>query len=247
MALIDFRFKLLEVSFTILYTAQLAIYSVALYTLKEQCYAQQDGSKQREFALVVSEIKVFTINSIQGGQVELLVYNITVASPLKFVQDIAKNLLVITRPQTGLIIISSPQVVYNYYTSNKTFINTAYYKIKKWCKDNKVFINLENPKRKENFQQLIALFNVDETIQRVYCQRTADYIPISYSMDVNFDIAIPNFAGVINISSTGNYTKAQNKADREGANNNGQDSAGDNSKDNNNGEDISSVKTQGEW
>jgi hypothetical protein len=26
-----------------------------------------------------------------------------------------------------------------------------YYKIKKWCKDNKVFINLKNPKRKEYF------------------------------------------------------------------------------------------------
>ena len=33
--------------------------------------------------------------------------------------------------------------------------------------------------------------------------------------------AIPNFAGVINISSTSNYTKAWNEADRKGANNNG--------------------------
>ena len=30
-------------------------------------------------------------------------------------------------------------------------MNTAYYKIKKWCKNNKVFINLKNPKRKEYF------------------------------------------------------------------------------------------------
>ena len=54
-------------------------------------------------------------------------------------------------------------------------------------------------------------------------------------MDVNFDIAIPDFTGIINISGTSN--KAQNKADGEGANNNGWDSAGDNSKDNNNRED----------
>ena len=53
--------------------------------LKEWCYAQQDGSKWREFAPVVNKIKVFTINSIQGGQVELLVYNITVIDLLKFV------------------------------------------------------------------------------------------------------------------------------------------------------------------
>jgi len=39
-------------------------------------------------------------------------------------------------------------------------------------------------------------------------------------MDVDFNIAIPNFAGAINISSTGNYTKAWNEADGEGANNN---------------------------
>ena len=111
-----------------------------------------------------------------------------------------------------------------------------YYKIKKWCKDNKVFINLKNPKRKEHFQQLVALFDVDETIQRVYCQRIADYMPISYSIDVDFNIAIPDFIGVVNISSTGNYTKAQNKADREGVNNNSQGGAGNNNKDNNNRE-----------
>jgi hypothetical protein len=42
-------------------------------------------------------------------------------------------------------------MVCNYYTSNKTFINTTYYKIKKWYKDNKIFINLKNPKQKEYF------------------------------------------------------------------------------------------------
>ena len=126
-------------------------------------------------------------------------------------------------------------------------MNTTYYKIKKWYKDNKVFINLKNPKRKKNFQQLIALFNINKTIQRVYYQRIANHTPILYSIDVNFDIAIPDFAGIINISSTSNYTKAWNKADGKGANNNSQDSAGDNSKDNNNREDISGVKTQEEW
>ena len=51
----------------------------------------------------------------------------------------------------GLVIIDSPWVVHNYYTSNKTFTNTAYYKIEKWCKDNKVFINFKNFKQKEYF------------------------------------------------------------------------------------------------
>jgi len=66
-------------------------------------------------------------------------------------------------------------------------------------------------------------------------------MPILYSIDVNFDIAIPDFVGVINISSTSNYTKAWNEANREGADNNGWDGAGDNSKDNNNREDVSGV------
>ena len=39
-------------------------------------------------------------------------------------------------------------------------------------------------------------------------------------MDVDFDIAIPDFAGAANISSTGNYTEVWNEANREGANNN---------------------------
>ena len=30
-------------------------------------------------------------------------------------------------------------------------MNTAYYKIKKWYKDNKIFINLKNPKQKKYF------------------------------------------------------------------------------------------------
>ena len=148
----------------------------------------------------------------------------------------ARNLLIITRLQAGLTIIGSPQVVYNYYTSNKTFINTAYYKIKKQCKDNKVFINLKNPRQKEHFQQLIAPFNINKTIQHIYRQRTPNYTPILYSIDVNFNITIPNFAGAVNISGTSNYTKAQNEANREGANNNGQGGAGNNNKDNNNRE-----------
>jgi hypothetical protein len=61
-------------------------------------------------------------------------------------------------------------------------------------------------------------------------------------MDVNFNITIPNFIGVINISGTGNYTKAWNEANREGANNNGWDGASNNSEDNNNREDVSSVR-----
>ena len=60
-------------------------------------------------------------------------------------------------------------------------------------------------------------------------------------MDVDFDIAIPDFVGAANINSIGNYTKAWNKANRESANNNGQGSAGDN-KDSNNKEDINSIK-----
>jgi hypothetical protein len=67
MALIDFGFKPLEVSLTIPYTAQLAIYSTALHIFKKWCYAQQDSSKWWEFTPVVSEIKIFTIDSIQGG------------------------------------------------------------------------------------------------------------------------------------------------------------------------------------
>ena len=64
MVLIDFGFKLSEVGLTVLYIAQLAVYSAALYVLKEWYYAQQDGSKWREFALVVSKIKVFTVDGI---------------------------------------------------------------------------------------------------------------------------------------------------------------------------------------
>ena len=61
-------------------------------------------------------------------------------------------------------------------------------------------------------------------------------------MDVDFNITIPDFVGVVNISSTGNYTEVQNKANGEGANNNSQGSTGDNNKDNNNGEDVGGVR-----
>jgi cellular nucleic acid-binding protein len=246
MALIDFGFKPSDVGLAVPYTAQLAVYSAALHALKEWCYAQQDGSKWREFAPVVSEIKIFTVDGIQGGQVEFLVYDTTVAGPLKFVRDTARNLLAITRPRAGLIIVGSPRAVHNHYAGDKTFTNTAYYKIEKWCKDNKVFINLENSKRKEHFQQLVAPFDVDETTQRVYRQRTADHTPISYSMDVDFDIAIPDFAGAANIGGTGNHTEAWNEADREGANNNGWGGAGDNNEDDDGGEDVGDGK-QGGW
>ena len=64
MVLIDFGFKLLEVSLTVLYIAQLAVYFIVLYVLKEWYYTQQNGSKWREFVLVVSKIKVFTVDSI---------------------------------------------------------------------------------------------------------------------------------------------------------------------------------------
>jgi hypothetical protein len=32
-------------------------------------------------------------------------------------------------------------------------------------------------------------------------------MPTLYSIDVNFNIAIPNFIGVVNISGASNYTK----------------------------------------
>ena len=72
-------------------------------------------------------------------------------------------------------------------------------------------------------------------------------MPILYSIDINFNIAIPDFIGVVNISSTSNYTKVWNEADGEGTNNNSQGSAGDNSKDYNNRENINSIKIQKEW
>ena len=61
-------------------------------------------------------------------------------------------------------------------------------------------------------------------------------------MDIDFNITIFNFAGTANISGTSNYTKAQNEADREGANNNGWGGTSNNNKDNNNREDISGVR-----
>jgi hypothetical protein len=67
-------------------------------------------------------------------------------------------------------------------------------------------------------------------------------MPISYGIDINFNITIPDFTGVVNISGTSNYTKVWNKADREGANNNGWSGASNNNKDNDNREDISGVR-----
>ena len=54
-------------------------------------------------------------------------------------------------------------------------------------------------------------------------------------MDINFDIAIFNFVGAANISGISN--EVWNKANKKGADNNGWDNTGDNSKDNNNKED----------
>ena len=67
MELIDFGFKPSEIGLAIPYTAQFAVYSAALYALKKWCYAQQNGSKWREFMPVVSKIRVFTVDSIQSG------------------------------------------------------------------------------------------------------------------------------------------------------------------------------------
>ena len=61
-------------------------------------------------------------------------------------------------------------------------------------------------------------------------------------MDVDFNIAIPNFVDVVNISNISNYTKVWNKANREGTNNNGSGNTSDNNKDNNNKEDISGIR-----
>ena len=61
-------------------------------------------------------------------------------------------------------------------------------------------------------------------------------------MDVDFDIAIPNFVGKANISGAGNYTEAWNKANREDANNNSQGGTSGNSEDNNNREDVGGVR-----
>ena len=62
-----------------------------------------------------------------------------------------------------------------------------------------------------------------------------------YSIDVNFNIAIPDFAGVANISGIGNYTEAWNEANGEGANNNGWGGAGNNNENNDNREDVGDV------
>ena len=72
-------------------------------------------------------------------------------------------------------------------------------------------------------------------------------MPILYSIDINFNIIILNFAGVANINSTSNYTKAWNEANGKSTNNNGYGSAGNNNKDNNNRENISNVKIQRGW
>ena len=60
-------------------------------------------------------------------------------------------------------------------------------------------------------------------------------MPILYNMDVDFNIAIFDFVNVTNISGISN--KVWNEADGEGADNNGWDSASDNSEDDDNKED----------
>jgi len=86
-------------------------------------------------------------------------------------------------------------------------------------------------------------------------------------MDVDFNIAIPDFMSAANISGTGNHTEMWNKANgesannnswgnasdnnkdddnREGANNNSWDGAGDNNEDDDNGKDIGGIGTQKE-
>ena len=62
------------------------------------------------------------------------------------------------------------------------------------------------------------MFNINKTIY-IYHQCTANYTSILYSIDINFNIAIFDFAGTANISGTSNYIKVWNKADREDVNN----------------------------
>jgi hypothetical protein len=205
MMLLDYGFEASHIGLAAPYTAQVTVYSATLHAFQAWCFDQAPHTKWRQIAPIVGEVQVFTVDGIQGGEVEIAIYDTTVAGSLKFVRDTARNLLAITRPRAGLIIIGSPQVVKAYYASEKSwqFSSSAYYKVWKWCVDNNVYINTANSRHKKIYDRLIAPFEADEVTQRVYRQRADDLTPISFSNDVEFNLIIPDFTAAAHFDSAG--------------------------------------------
>lgn len=116
------------------YTAQLGVYRAAIHALAAYC---RKTNHLKPIADQVPEVQLFTINSIQRSEVDILIFNTTVTGKLKFVEDTARVLLALTRARDGLFIIRDNIATLGHYTSqdtgpgsrsSKQFSKTAYAK-----------------------------------------------------------------------------------------------------------------------
>jgi hypothetical protein len=111
-------------------------------------------------------------------------------------KDTSQNLLALTRPRAGLIILGSPAKVQAEYAADKHYTNQAYYKILKWCKNNKVFINFEREGRKAQTSIATAPYDVSTVTEHVYRPHNENNTPFSFCVDPVFNLRFPDFANM---------------------------------------------------
>jgi len=184
--LLEYGIPAQDLGLAVPYTAQLNLYSTARHAMENYCRTGPEH-KHRKYANAVRDLNIFTVDSIQGGQVQYLILDTVVAGSLQFMSDTARWLMAITRPQSGLLIVGSVRKVTSYYSDKMHALrSTAYYKTVQWCRENRVYIDTQTTKNAVVFGDMTAPFKVDDDLERIFTRQLDTDGPMDFSVEPDF-------------------------------------------------------------
>jgi hypothetical protein len=149
------------------YTAQLYICKNLRNGMEKWCREHSNG-RVRSLAPSIQNLNVFTVDSIQGGQLDYIIFDTTVTDALKFLAVDQRINLAISRARAGLIIIGNAANVESTNTEKFWWKYCAYKKVLNWCRSNYAYVDLDDPSNQELKEKMVCPWGVMEELQRIH-------------------------------------------------------------------------------
>jgi len=159
--------------------------------------SKDDGiqERMRGMAHKIKETDIFTVDSIQGLEREVIILDLTTTDRLGFLKNDSRIIVSVSRPKSLLIIVANIDAVESFYAGNKAYLRTGVATVFDFCKGKGVVkhisgqgIQLFRPAfaTTENMQAKRAAYIRDNNLAAVYAVQPATPLPLGF-----FNLADP--------------------------------------------------------
>lgn len=187
------------------YTAQMNLYIAGRQAYMEclREWEERQPGKGARLRDELGKVTIFSVDGIQGAQMNLVFFDTTIAGKMGFVRDASRVHLAVSRARVGLVVVGNTRACAAVAAAGSKlgyYKKTAYFKMVHHFRTHGCYINLSNPKYKHKTDKMTVSCIVGPTLEGVHRPRSGNDEPFDFSLDEPYDVELPDINPDLNSS-----------------------------------------------